>query len=224
MKDTIQTKKPSKYTGIEMMKFYEENNLHPEYYALSKLSYNYFITIKETTDNGLFTAIGGNAESFRIETVNSFMNYFRSRLRLRAKEIVWVWCEEYGISQCGHVHILVKILKEERRDVVEMADCSEFRLPKYKSLLFDIDVQSIGNSTNDQEKVVSYFCKKEARYKEKKFLFSPKFIGKVPELSECMNLKSSSSLNTEILSCITETLSISEHTGMENNVDLKLTA
>lgn len=161
---------------LEILKKYKDENIHPEYFGLSKLPYNYFVTIKESTNNHLFCGAGRNSESFRKMACGLFVDFFRRKLKLRSNELIWVACEEYGTSECGHVHILVSIFKKKPRDFLGSNNWSEFKLPAYGSLRFDIVVQSVGQSTSEQKNVVSYFCKKEYGYPEKMFWFSDGFL------------------------------------------------
>jgi len=161
---------------LKILQKYKDENIHPEYFGLSKLSYDNFVTIKESTNNHLFCGTGRNSESFRKMACGLFVDFFRRKLKLRSNELIWVACEEYGPSECGHVHILVNILKKKPRDFLGSNNWSEFKLPACGSLRFDIVVQSVGQSISEQKKIVSYFCKKEYGYIEKMFWLSDVFL------------------------------------------------
>jgi hypothetical protein len=176
--ETNNTPETANKRNPQLFDEYRLANINPEYYRLSQLSYDHFITIKEHSNNRLFSGTNGKAESFRKMTAGRFCSFFRIKLGLRGKDLIWVTREEYGMSQNGHMHILVKILKGSKKYNVSQIDWSAFNLTDFKTLNFDIDVKKIGETDADQKKVVSYFCKKEHTFGGELFNFSNMFISK----------------------------------------------
>lgn len=159
----------------------EQNRLtHPEYYRLKEMDWHFFLTIHPYGKGNPLSRKDHFGEAERVRFARQFMNFLRTRLRLRDKDLFWVaTSEEEGKLHNAHLHILLRFRKGKMPSLHYFRGTATRCLAEMRKDWGGLDGRwvPVGRSTVDRERVASYFAKKDGWKDEKLFWFSGRPTG-----------------------------------------------
>lgn len=170
---------------MEPHKDSRKNLTHPEHDTLSKIEWDFFITIHPLIENSLLCFKSERGEREREKLLRDFLRFLRAGLKLREKDLFWVGTSE----QCGkggipHVHALLKLRSEKaKKCLLQVSKLAEncFEKMSTNSRPLDFRVDRVGRSQDDFDRVASYLAKRDGERGEKSFWFSTWFDAKFKE-------------------------------------------
>jgi hypothetical protein len=173
---------------MEPHKDSRKNLTHPEHDTLSKIEWDFFITIHPLAENSALFFKSERGEKEREKLLRDFFRFLRAGLKLREKDLFWVGTsEECGKGGIPHVHALLELRSERAkqcRENVEDAAQHCFREMSTNSRPLDCRLDPVKPTEESFDRVASYLAKRDGGREEKSFWFSTWFDAKFKSFSQ----------------------------------------
>jgi hypothetical protein len=154
----------------------ESPNVHPEYWALRKIDHEGLLSIWIRTPS--YTAISESADILREEFAGLLMYNLRQKWKHGPRDCYWRGCSEYGKSGDGHLHIIFSFEQMRRNSKVppNLEDFEEFAKESAEHIRKQLGlpkgcIDLHWRPVDDNEGLVSYFCKREMGRADFKYFF-----------------------------------------------------
>jgi hypothetical protein len=144
-------------------------NTVPEFHYFKRYRYDWHLVLYCHDDGTFFGSQSEAAYTKREGQARDFINRIQRRLGLRQKEMIFFATTEFGDTGSGHLHVLISLdgLRQKCRSE-KLKRCSE-RFPRIvdnvRATMFQsslkIGCESIMPDDENQQKILSYICKKE---------------------------------------------------------------
>lgn len=156
-----------------------ENLVHPEHETLSKIEWDFFLTIHPLAEHSVLVYKSAIGERERERLLRDFFRLLRGRLKLRDKDLYWVGTsEEEGKGGIPHVHALLKLRSARAKSCLhKVGEVAERCFLEMSSSARPLDcrLDPVKSTAESYDRVASYLAKRDGERKEKSFWFSAWF-------------------------------------------------
>lgn len=155
-------------------------NTIPEFHYFQRFRWDWHLVFYCHNENDPFVNKRESAFTLRENLTRDFMIRLQRRLGLRAKEIVFFASTEFGITQRGHLHVLLSLdrlrsklafTKISNSNLIMNSAVDEAREEMFQRRL-KINCELISPCEEGQTDILSYVCKNEFGHEYKHCFYS----------------------------------------------------